>query len=79
MLSKLLAIRVARRYKSMNELILDFDDFEQRRQLVERRQQRPKETPAVKDKSLPGWILVAAGAGLIATIAIVLYFSGAFG
>jgi len=79
MLSKLLAIRVALRYKSMNELILDYDDFDQRRQVAQRRQQRPKEKLPVQKKSLPGWALVAAGGVFIATIAIVLYFSGAFG
>jgi len=77
-LSRMLAVRVTRRYKSMNEMILDFDDFDQRRQVAQRRQQVIVEKPAVQKKTLPGWILAAAGAGLIATIALVLYFSGVF-
>lgn len=78
-LSKMLAVRVTRRYKSMNEMILDFDDFDQRRQVAQRRQQVLVEKPVVQKKTLPGWVLAAAGAGLIATIAVALYFSGAFG
>jgi serine/threonine-protein kinase len=77
MLSKLLAIRVAKRYKSMNELLLDYDDFEQRRLAEQKRQRRPKREPVVEKKALPAWALVAAGAVFVATIAVVLYFSGA--
>ncbi len=79
MLSKLLAVRVALRYKSMNELILDFDDFDQRRQVELRRQQQPKKESVVQQKTIPGWAWFAAAGVLIATITAVLYFSGAFG
>jgi serine/threonine-protein kinase len=78
-LSKLLAVRVAHRYKSMDEMLLDYDDFDQRRQVAERRQQLPIEQPVERKRSLPGWALAAAGAGLILTVLVVLYFSGALG
>jgi serine/threonine-protein kinase len=77
-LSKLLAVRVANRYKSMDEMLLDYDDFDQRNQMAQRRQQIPVENPVETEKKLPGWVLAAAGAGLVVTIIVALYFSGAF-
>jgi serine/threonine-protein kinase len=77
-LSKMLAIRVAIRYKSMNELTLDYDDFEQRQQVASRRLKTPPPQTVKKQNELPSWALVAAGAVFAVTVMIVLYFSGAF-
>ena len=77
-LSKLLAIRVARRYKTFGEMILDWDDFEQRQREAERRSQIRIEEPVVPRRELPVWVFWAIGAGLLAVVAVVLYFSGVF-
>ena len=77
-LTKLLAVRVANRYKTMVEMQLDYDDFDQRRQIAARREKAAlAPLPEVK-KSVPAWVLVTAGASLIVTVLVVLYFSGVF-
>jgi serine/threonine-protein kinase len=77
-LSKLLAVRVSHRYPTMAEMQLDYDDFDQRRQIAQRRQQTEVVQPREVKKRVPAWALVSAGAALVITILVVLYFSGAF-
>jgi serine/threonine protein kinase len=77
-LAKLLAVRVAHRYKTTNEMLLDYDDFDQRRQVALRRQQLPAEEPQPEKKMVPGWMIAAGIAIMVTTILVVLYFSGAF-
>jgi len=77
-LSKLLAVRVALRYKTVNEMLLDYDDFDQRRQIALRRQQLPQEEPLPEKKTVPGWMIAAGIAIMITTILVVLYVSGTF-
>ncbi|MCX6834191.1 MAG: protein kinase, partial [candidate division Zixibacteria bacterium] len=77
-LSKLLAVRVSHRYTTMAEMQLDYDDFNQRRQIAQRRQQTAVVQPQEVKKRVPAWALVSAGAALVITILVILYFSGAF-
>lgn len=77
-LSRMLAVRVSHRYTTMAEMQLDYDDFNQRRQIVQRRQQTAVVQPQEIKKQVPAWALVSAGAALVITILVVLYFSGAF-
>jgi serine/threonine-protein kinase len=78
MLNKLLAIRVANRYKSCEEMLLDWDDFEQRRREAKDRRIVPADPPPPDPKTIPVWIWAAAAGGLLAVIAIVLLIAGVF-
>jgi len=79
MLSKLLAIRVARRYQSCEEFIHDWDDFTQRHKAATaKKSMMPAPEPAGKDKA-PLWIYLLVGLGLIAATLAALYFTGFFG
>ncbi len=79
MLSKLLAIRVANRYKSFGELLLDWEDFERRQQQARKPRPVKVEQPVQKESPISMGMVVAMSAGLLGVIAAVLYFSGAFG
>ena len=80
MLRKLLAIRVARRYRSAHELLLDWDDFERRRQEEElRSRRRSVPAPVSRKKGPPTWLYLAAGLGILGLIAVILALSGVFG
>jgi len=80
MLGKLLAIRVTRRYKTCEEFLLDYDDFERRRQ-DEARQKAvvQAKAPTEQKKRLPWWVPVMIGAGVTLGIVVALYLSGYFG
>ena len=78
MLSKLLAIRVANRYKACEEMLLDWDDFEQRRREAKDRRIVPADPSPPEPKSIPLWVWVAAAGGLLAVIAVVLLIAGVF-
>lgn len=78
MLGKLLAIRVAHRYKTLTEFLMDYDDFDQRRQVAQRRLQAQIDTPPEKKFPMPRWAIPAAAAGLLVVIAAILYFAGVF-
>lgn len=80
MLSKLLAIRVANRYKSAEEFILDWDDLEQRR-----KDTRPKITsdtrsvlPPPKPET-PLWMWIALSISVAIAVALALYVAGFVG
>ncbi|MCX6833748.1 MAG: protein kinase, partial [candidate division Zixibacteria bacterium] len=77
-LSKLLAVRTSHRYTTMAEMQLDYEDFDQRRKIAERRQQTAVVQPQEVKKQVPAWALVSAGAALVLTILVIFYFSGAF-
>jgi serine/threonine-protein kinase len=78
-LSKLLAIRVAHRYKTLTEMIMDYDDFDQRRQVANRRLQNTFEEPVEAQPTVPRWVYFAAAAGAVVIALIVLFFTGTFG
>ncbi|MEA3297242.1 MAG: protein kinase, partial [candidate division Zixibacteria bacterium] len=75
MLSRMLAIRAARRYQSCEEFLLDWDEYDQRRKdkLVKKivRAESPEPT-----KNIPLWVYILVGLGIIGLILVVLYFSG---
>jgi len=76
MLSKLLAIRVPRRYKSCEALLLDWEDLERRREEEARRQAIAAAAPKPEPKkALPMWVPMLAGAGIIIGIFITLYLA----
>ncbi len=78
MISKLLAIRVARRYKSFEELLIDWDDFDKNRQVKAPKKVIVKEQPKQVQKEIPVWAYFVA-VGLIAiSVLASLYFSGFF-
>jgi len=78
MIKKMLAIRVSRRYSTLEEFLLDWDDFDRVRQ--EKANKKVVVPVAVKQtqKSVPLWIVVSAGAGILVSIVIVLYFYSFF-
>ena len=81
MLSKLLAIRVARRYQSCEEFIHDWDDFTQRYKEAApaKKPRTPPPEPVGKEKP-PLWMYFLVGlVGLIAAMLAALYFTGFFG
>ncbi|MDD3731264.1 MAG: protein kinase [candidate division Zixibacteria bacterium] len=77
MLNKLLAIRVPFRYKTCEEFLLDWDDFESRRKRANAQAHIPA-TPVSSTRKLPLWAYLLFGAGLIIVVAVVLYFTGTF-
>lgn len=78
-LKKFLAIRVSQRYKTCEEFILDFDDFEQQQREEERRKKAPKRIAAPVEKSKSQiWKYVVFGVAIIVLEWIVLYFTGMF-
>jgi serine/threonine-protein kinase len=79
MLSKLLAIRVAHRYNSFAELLLDWEDFERRRQEAGKAKPVVTEEPVAEKSSISIGLVAAIAGGLIGVIIAALYFAGAFG
>ena len=79
MLARLLAIRVSHRYKTLTEFLMDYDDFDQRRQVAERRLHSPLDDAAGQAHRLPRWVLPAAGAGVVLVTVVILYLAGVFG
>lgn len=78
-LKNFLAIRVSHRYKSCEEFILDWDDFDQRRKEAEKRKTARKKiaVPVQKQKS-EVWKYLVFGVAIIILEWIILYFSGMF-
>lgn len=79
MISKLLAIRVARRYQSCEELILDWDEFDQRRKATATRKKIQPQPQPEPEQRIPWWAYVFVGFGLLAAVLLVLYVSGLLG
>jgi len=79
MLSKLLAIRVSRRYMSCEELLLDWEEFQQQRQQRQKKSafdEKPSPTSAPNNRI---WLYVTVGGGILLGALAFLYFSGALG
>lgn len=70
MLTKLLAVRVVNRYRSCEEFIADWAELDKRQQAALRKPTAIVSTEPAPKKSLPSWIWYAAGATVIAAIAI---------
>ncbi len=77
-LTKLLAVRVTQRYTNMSEMLLDYEDFNQRRQIALRRAQAPVAAPEPIKKTPPNWMIVGGAVALITIIIVVLILVGAF-
>ncbi|UCC44137.1 MAG: protein kinase [Candidatus Zixiibacteriota bacterium] len=77
-LKKLLGVRVAHRYKSCEEMLLDWEDFEQRQQQAESMRKMRRAAPAPQKKQVPAWALVVAVLGLLAATVVTLLVAGAF-
>ncbi len=75
---KLLAIRVAHRYPTFGEMILDWDDFEQREAEARRRKQMQPEQPMVVKTSPPIWWFLVGGASLLVIVLTIMFFAGVF-
>lgn len=76
-LRKMLAIRVANRYKSCAEMLLDWDDHQRQEQDYSRRH-TAVEPVVAPVKKIPAWMYAAIGGGLVTVIVITLWISGAF-
>ena len=79
MLGKMLAIRVSRRYQSCEAFLLDWEDYDRRREEAKRRRALAK--PAVQvdtRKTVPLWLLVVTAFGVLFGVGIALYFTGYF-
>lgn len=79
MLSKMLAIRVSRRYLSCEEFMVEWEDFKQQR--LDRQNKRvfeeqPAKTVAPNSRL---WLYIAIGGGILIGALAVLYFSGTLG
>ncbi len=78
MLSKLLAIRVARRYQTCEEFIQDWDDFYQRYQAAQK--PKPVDEPPVEkvEKQSPVLLYVLVAVGIVITVIGIYLFWGKF-
>jgi len=76
MLTKLLAVRVANRYKSCEELLLDWDDFDQRRKAARNRPVINAAPAPAPKKSIPAWAYAVIAAAIVAAVAVTVYLSG---
>jgi serine/threonine protein kinase len=77
-LTRLLAVRVAHRYSSLSEMILDYEEFDKRRQIALRRQQAAAPAPEPVRNPVPIWMIaVGVGTAIVAVI-VILYLSGVF-
>jgi len=79
MIKKMLAIRVSSRYKTCNEFILDWDDFQHLQKEKNRRPVVESNTQVQsKKKQVPAWLLALVSGVLLAVILALLYSNGAF-
>lgn len=78
MLTKLLAIRVPFRYKSCEEFLLDWEDYEHRRYKNKNRTEQLVPENQDNRGKIPVWAYILFGLGLVAVILTVLYFTGTF-
>jgi serine/threonine-protein kinase len=77
MLTKLLSIRVARRYKSCQEFLLDWEDFERMREERKKMPVLPLQQEPSKS-SRPVLVYALVGVGVVVGVVIALYLSGVF-
>lgn len=78
MLSKMLSIRVANRYKTVEEFLLDYEDFENRRREAQRRRSKPKPAVAEAKKTTPAWMWAVLAAAIVTGVLVGLYVAGFF-
>ncbi len=78
MIKKMLAIRVSRRYTTMEQFLLDWDDFDRDQQ--ERVAHKTKIPAKIEEpkKNVPVWLIIVSGAGILSGIIAALYFFGFF-
>lgn len=76
MLKKLLAIRVAKRYKTCEEFLLDWEDFDRRREEQIRKRPVVRQVIAEETKKSQIWKYVTVGLVVIVLEIVVLYFAG---
>lgn len=75
---KMLAIRVSRRYLTMEQFLMDWDDFDRDQQeRAANKTKVPIKTEEPK-KNVPFWVIIVSGAGLLIGIIAALYFYGVF-
>jgi serine/threonine protein kinase len=77
-LRKMLAIRVPERYKTCSEMILDWEEFSRRYRESEAEGSRTHQPASPSKPSLPVWVYVAIGAGVVAVLFIILLLAGVF-
>ena len=78
MLSKLLAIRVSRRYQTCEEFLYDWEDFNQRRQEPAVEEITEVKPEPVAEKRAPHWVYFLAAFGLVAVIILLLILTNVF-
>ncbi len=76
MMKKLLSIRVAQRYKTFEEFLLDWDDYDQRRITRNQRRAIVDDKPVVPVKKNQVWKYILVGVIAIVLEMVVLYFTG---
>ncbi|MEK7775628.1 MAG: protein kinase [Candidatus Zixiibacteriota bacterium] len=76
MLSKLLAIRVASRYQSSQEILLDLDEFRRQQELSNRPRPQVLAAPVQESKQMPVWGYLLIGVMFTLSVIAGLYFSG---
>ncbi|MDH4157922.1 MAG: protein kinase [candidate division Zixibacteria bacterium] len=78
MLSKLLAIRAGLRYKSFDEFLADWDDFDQRRRAAAARKIEPEALPETDRAAMPLWAYAVVALLIIVGVLAGMYFGGLF-
>jgi eukaryotic-like serine/threonine-protein kinase len=78
MLSKLLAIRVASRYQTSQEILLDIDEFHRQQEQLNRPRPQVTVAPVAESKKIPIWGYVLIGLIFTLSVVIGLYFAGVF-
>jgi hypothetical protein len=78
MLQKFLAIRVTRRYKSCEEFLADWDEFDQGRKERSKRPVFADEPMPSNEKKFSLWMWVSIAAGTLVGLFAALYFGGFF-
>jgi serine/threonine protein kinase len=73
MLRKALAIRVARRYKSVEQLLADWEEFQERLQRSRQEALVSLPAPAIAGSSVPRWLIIGGVAGFLCAIGLLLY------
>ena len=78
MLSRLLAIRAGLRYKSFDEFLADWDDFDQRRRAAAARKIEPEAPPEPGRGGMPIWAYAIVALLIIVGVLSGMYFAGLF-
>lgn len=76
-LGKFLAIRVSRRYTTCEEILLDWEAFEEkRRDKLSQRIIKKDKKPIIIEKKTPFWVYILIALGGVISALVTLYFSG---